>query len=79
MQTSNYLAKTLSDGGFSVHYVPVFVTLIGFAMSFAAGSVSAIIMLEKIGWIICLFVCLFIYCPMEFFFHFCDWILKNTC
>ncbi len=40
--TNNYIAQVLKGGGVSMKYIPVIVTIIGFTLSFATGSVSNI-------------------------------------
>ena len=39
IQTTNFLAKALSDGHLPSKYIPPIIAIIGFLMSFAAGSV----------------------------------------
>ncbi len=38
--TNNYISQVLQSGGVSVKYIPVIVTIIGFILAFATGSVS---------------------------------------
>lgn len=40
IQTNNFFAQALRNGGISIQYLPAIITILGFIMSFATGSVS---------------------------------------
>ena len=44
IHTNAYIAQALNSGGVRAEYLPPLITIIGYLMSFAAGSVSQLVM-----------------------------------